>query len=349
MIDERERGGGQPPLAAAPLAAAAVSRHDHFPRGNLARRALMRQREAALDARFRGEDAEPGGIGGAMQRLAGADPDTIFAALMPWLEDHGWVQSRLAAALALSAADPFAMPPLRIFSGGALGGIILAEVPPITCSLMIRPFNQPVPRAASVIFSPGHGLTRIIRSGGARIQHYRVALSAAERSDGFRAANAAPLQTGEHSPLADGDQIRVDQQCESFNMTAGADDLVMLQLFVHQPSRVPMREYDPVTGRLIRSAAAGRASSFRQMGLAMLRAFGRCDAAPLFAAALADEDFAMRWQVMRELIALDADAALPHLTAMAAGDPHPEVRSAASATLAMLRERSALHAVPEPA
>jgi HEAT repeat protein len=85
------------------------------------------------------------------------------------------------------------------------------------------------------------------------------------------------------------------------------------------------------------------------MGLAVLRAFGRTDAAPLFAAALADEDFAMRWQVMRELLALDTAAALPHLTAMAAQDPHPEVRAAATATLALLRARAAACPVPEPA
>lgn len=110
-----------------------------------------------------------------------------------------------------------------------------------------------------------------------------------------------------------------------------------------------MREYDAATGQLVRVAAAGRATSFRQMGLAVLRSFGRRDAVPLFITALADEDFAMRWQVMRELIALDAEAALPHLTAMAANDPHPEVRAAATATLALLRERTALRPVPEAA
>jgi HEAT repeat protein len=85
------------------------------------------------------------------------------------------------------------------------------------------------------------------------------------------------------------------------------------------------------------------------MGLAVLRAFGRSDAAPLFAAALTDEDFAMRWQVMREFLALDGDAALPHLTALAGADPHPEVRAAAAATLAVLRERTAHMPVAEPA
>jgi len=117
--------------------------------------------------------------------------------------------------------------------------------------------------------------------------------------------------------------------------------MVMLQLFVDAPSQMPMREHDPVTGRLIRVAASGRTTSFRQMGLALLRAFGRHDAAPIFANALTDPDFSMRWQVMRELIALDAAQALPHLTAMAIADPHPEVRAAAQQTVHILNQNRA--------
>jgi len=58
--------------------------------------------------------------------------------------------------------------------------------------------------------------------------------------------------------------------------------MVMLQLFVDAPSQMPMREHDPVTGRLIRVAASGHTTGFRQMGLALLRTFGRHDAAPIF-------------------------------------------------------------------
>jgi hypothetical protein len=309
----------------------------------------MQDEAARLETELHAEDAAPGGISARMAALAGADADTIFAALLPLLTDHGWVQARLAKLLAVAAADPFAMPPVRIFSGGALSGLVLAEVAPITLSLMVRPFNTPAPRTASVIFSPGHGLTRIVRSGGARIARYSVALSAEERSGGFRAATAAPCIALGEEPLADGALLRTDQQIQSFNMTAGSGDLVMLQLFVHQASRVPMREYDPATGQLIRVATAGRATSFRQMGLALLRAFGRRDAAPLFAAALEDRDFAMRWSVMREWLALDPAAAQPHLAAMAASDPHPEVRSAAQQTLQLLRERGLpVPPTPEP-
>lgn len=284
-----------------------------------------------------------------MEHLSGAHPDRIFAHLAPYMTDHCWVQQRLRAAIWLCAADAFARPPLRVFSGNGLSGLILAEVAPITLSLMIRPFNHPAPRDPSVIFSPGHGLTQIVRSGGAGIRRYRVRLSEEELAGKFRRATAAPLEDMGQAQLADGDQIRVDQQTESFNLTPGDSDLVMLQLFVHATSRVPMREYNPATGRLIRAAAAGRATSFRQMGLAVLRAFGRTDAAPHFVAAVGDDDFAMRWQAMRELVALDPQSALPHLSTMAADDPHPEVRAAAQATLTILRERTARTLVDEPA
>ena len=41
----------------------------------------------------------------------------------------------------------------------------------------------------------------------------------------------------------------------------------------------------------------------------------------------------MRWHVMRELLGIDAEAALPHLKRMAARDPHPDVRRAARSVL----------------
>ena len=41
---------------------------------------------------------------------------------------------------------------------------------------------------------------------------------------------------------------------------------------------------------------------------------------------------------MRELLALDAEAALPDLRRLAEQDPHPEVRAAASQTLRLFFE-----------
>jgi HEAT repeat protein len=62
----------------------------------------------------------------------------------------------------------------------------------------------------------------------------------------------------------------------------------------------------------------------------------RRDAVPLFRELLRSEHFYARWQTMREFLALDAGAALPHLREMAERDPHREVRGAAEQTLARL-------------
>jgi HEAT repeat protein len=59
-----------------------------------------------------------------------------------------------------------------------------------------------------------------------------------------------------------------------------------------------------------------------------------CDAAlPAMADLLDHPDFFVRWHVMKEMLGIDARAALPHLKRMAATDPHPDPRRAARAVL----------------
>jgi HEAT repeat protein len=70
----------------------------------------------------------------------------------------------------------------------------------------------------------------------------------------------------------------------------------------------------------------------------LLRKLGATSAVPAIAAFVDHPNFFVRWHVMRDLIGLDPIAALPHLTHMAAGDPHPETREAARRTLVRLRE-----------
>jgi hypothetical protein len=49
---------------------------------------------------------------------------------------------------------------------------------------------------------------------------------------------------------------------------------------------------------------------------------------------------------MREMLALDAEAALPALKRMAAGDPHPEIRAAALQTLGLFFDEAQAADVP---
>lgn len=84
------------------------SRHDHFPRGDTARRLAMRRAVADLDAAWRAADSAPDGLLTAIVALADAPADVAIARLLPWLSDTDWLRDRLDAALTLLAAVPFA-------------------------------------------------------------------------------------------------------------------------------------------------------------------------------------------------------------------------------------------------
>ncbi len=330
------------------------SRHDHYPRHDIKRRRAMASAARALSADWAQQDQAPGGMVHAMQQWqAHGQPggaDGLFDAMMRWMSDLGWLHERIEAMITLSRRDDFAQPPVRQFAKGQLGGLAIAECGAITLSLMLHSHgDHPPAPTTSAVFTAGHGLVRVVRAGGASADHYRVALSDAERAGIFLASAAAPCRFAGRQMLTDTSLLRVDQSCESFNLVGASGDIVLLQLYVHSPSLLPMREYDIASGRLVRAAAPDRGSSFRLMNLALLRALGRRDAAPVFAAAAAQGDFSARWQAMRELIALDTAAALPHLAAMAADDPHPEVRRAAASALDMIHSRMAASRPDQPA
>ncbi len=338
-----------------PPMTAARSRHDHFPRRGDPRRDSIRRAASHLEKRWRDEDEAPGGLRAAMAAVAADPPAAALAALAPWLADTGWLARRLTEAAALLAADPFASPPLRPVGGGdGAGGLILAERGCFRMTLGLHGFERCRETAAVVRFVPGRAAIRFLATGGASIRRHRVALSAAEEAGAFTAATASPCRSEPARPLAAGEYLDLDTARESFTLADATGDILFLELVAQPPAPLPVRAYDVASGRLVHLSSAQRDASFRQMGLALLRAFGRRDAAPLFAAETEAGDFAARWAAMRELIALDPAAALPPLARMAASDPHPEVRRAAAATLALYspppasgRKAGALHAAPD--
>lgn len=312
------------------------SRHDHFPVADRPRRERMRAAATALAARWKAQDDAPAGLRTAIRAVEGAQPDAAIAALTPWLDDRRWLCARLEQALDLLAADPFARPPLRPVGGGALGGLLLAEVGAIRITLLVRPFEAgEAGDAPLALFAPGRTRLRILAAGGAAIRFHHVAVSAAEEGGRFSAAAAAPCITTPPRPLVTGETLALDTAREAISLSGGDGDILMLEIAVQPPSPLPVRAYDTAGGGLAHVSASRRDSSLRGMALALLRTLGRADAAPLFAAETQSEDFGARWNAMRELVALDPAAAHPHLAAMAASDSHLEIRRAAAATLAL--------------
>jgi len=297
----------------------------------------MRRAATDLDAAWRAADTAPDGLLTAIAALADVPADVAIACLLPWLSDTDWLRSRLDAALVLLAADPFARAPLRMVGGGdgGPGGLVLADCGAIRLTLQLRPFTANSAASGTAVFVPGRAAILVLDDGGAELCAHAVAVSAAEEAGEFTARDAAPCHSQPPRPLRTGETLILDTARQSFTLHGARRDILFLELTVQPPSRLPIRAYDIASGRLTHVSASRRDSSFRQMALALLRHLGRTDAAPLFVAETASEDFAARWTAMRELVALDPAAALPHLGAMAASDPHPEVRRAAAATHAL--------------
>ena len=314
------------------------SRHDHFPRADPARRTAIRAAVSELDAAWTAADTAPDGLLTAIDAQADASPDASITALLPWLTDPSWLADRLGSALALLRSDPFARPPLRPVGGadGAPGGLVLADRGAVRLTLRLWPFATHAPTPAPAIFVPGRAALHILASGGAQLCHHQVAVTPAEEAGAFTARAAAPCHSALPRPLHTGETLHLDTARQSVSLIPGQRDTLLLELTVQPPSPLPIRSYDPATGHLLHVSASRRDSSFRAMALTLLRHLGRPDAAPLFEAETRSPDFAARWHAMRELIALNPAAALPHLAAMVATDPHPEVRRAAKAALALL-------------
>ncbi len=311
------------------------SRHDHYPRDDAARCRRIREAIAKLDAHWRAIDVPSGGLFAAIDAVAGEPPDRAIARLLPWLANTRWLRDRLGEALALLAADPFARPPLRPVGGGdgGSGSLILAERGAVRIALHIYTAAAAAPTHA--VFVPGCATIRVLAAAGASLCLHQAEVTAAEEAGGFTASAAAPCRSAPPRALADGEILCLDTARQSYSLTGAQGDVLFLELTVQPPAPLPIRSYDLAPGRLAHVSASQRDASFRTTALTLLRHLGRTDAAPLFAEATQADDFALRWHAMRELIALAPAAALPRLSAMATSDPHPEVRRAAKATLAL--------------
>jgi hypothetical protein len=267
------------------------------------------------------------------------DPDTTLARAAALLGDGDWAADLLAPLVEALAADSLFEPPLKVSRDGARIGLVLFDSPAVSLSACHSSAAAMRARgmSASVTFSGRLAVTRYVRAGSATLRRWRTEAAGAD----FRAdtapvcAEMAPLQ------LADGDVHAIDGRCEAQLVTALQGELVTLVATIRAGAAPLMREHATDDGRLLRVASGDDRASRAEMLLAFLRLAGRADAGPCFAEASHDPAFHLRWAAMREWLALDARAALPRLEVMAAGDPHPHVRSAATQALTLVHQRLA--------
>ncbi|WP_338243808.1 hypothetical protein [Aurantiacibacter hainanensis] len=110
----------------------------------------------------------------------------------------------------------------------------------------------------------------------------------------------------ERLSLRPGHRLAFDLGSEALAIDRVEGRFVVLRLMRASADPRPGREYDAATGRLLQQSAGKIATSRQEAIIALLGRMGRDDAAPHIAAvALKEGDTSLRWQALREALALD--------------------------------------------
>ncbi|MBW8753992.1 MAG: hypothetical protein JF595_07545 [Sphingomonadales bacterium] len=248
----------------------------------------------------------------AVEALAGGGDLTecpALASLFDGKDGRALALDFAAATTAALRAAPLGHVPLRHFTDGTISTLLLARTGNVTLSLIALDgaglAARPEPTTAD--FGPSE-IWEAVLAGHARGE--RIAC----RPLGERQAQL------ERRPiaLAPGLSLHRDASREALLIRAVEGCLVMLRLQRRQPQAGPTREYALADGRLVHQAAGNPRDSRLELMIALLGRMSRADAAPLIAATAREQgSTALRWQALRECLALDTAAGFEALTAIA--------------------------------
>lgn len=262
---------------------------------------------------------------------------SVLAAAERMMQRTGDLNELFADLIPAALADPFFRPPLVAVGSDIADGFVLYDDPSVTVSVAVTSADALAAKksgargASSIHFTGVSVAFRLIKSGGVTISLWEAPEAGAD----FVGERRGKCRLVGRRRYEDGEWILLDGRSQSFVIEHVESDMVCLQAAVKVGGGPLTLEYDSRTLDYVGASSADESASRVQIMVSLLRLMGRRDAAPVIADLLDIPSFSARWHIMRELLALDADAALPHLRRFAAEDPHPEVRAAAARTLDM--------------
>ena len=274
-------------------------------------------------------------IEASLAALAGASANVLADNLRGLFEDSGWIEDMIAALTAALQRDRFFKVPFRHLSGEINDGLVLYEDGLVSIALTTIGIGRLAAKKhlaharRSILFSGQVEVLKIISGEEACLRFWKTAPVGAD----FSATTAGTCSPAEARSIHAGEILVVDGRRETFVIEQARSSLVLLQATV-KPDRAPVSvEYDHETRAYLGCSAADDSASRIQMITSLLRQLGSRKALPAMAEFLDHDCFFLRWHVMREMIGLDPEAALPSLKRMAVRDPHPETRRAARIAL----------------
>lgn len=238
---------------------------------------------------------------------------------------------RLVGTIAAGLGEaPLGQVPLRHFTDGTHSTLLLARSGATTLALTVVDGAGLSRQAAaeSVSYPPNHSWEHVL-AGAAR----------AELIDCL-AADDRPVQLERRSlTLGAGSVLARDSSRRALLLHDVTGRLVTLRLQRRHPGDAVCREHRLADGVLVHQAAGSARDSRIELAASVLGRMGRAEAAPLLAAMAQEEGSpGLRWQVLRECLALDTAAGFAALSAIAASS-HDVLAVPAGALRAQLIER----------
>ncbi|MBX3562368.1 MAG: HEAT repeat domain-containing protein [Sphingomonas sp.] len=263
---------------------------------------------------------------------------TIAEAFRAMFADDAWIDVLIGELANAMRDDPYFVPPFRALKNDIHAGLLVYEdahvmvAAGVTRALELATHKQGK-QGGSINFSGQITVLKFVHGGGAMLSFWE----APRIADDFTAAGAGSCRLVDRRRISDGEILVIDGRSQSYVVDHAGANLLLLQAAIKVDQAPLAVEYDAATGAYLGSSATDDADSRVQMIATLVRKLGHDGAFGAVATLLDHPRFFVRWHAMRELIGIDARAALPHLTAMTARDPHADVRAAAQATLERVR------------
>jgi hypothetical protein len=261
----------------------------------------------------------------------------ILAAAERFMARLPEIEALIGDLVSQAAADPFFMPPLTSVVTEISTGYLLFADRKLTISLgVISPDGLaakklPASGTSAIPFTGMVTSYRFLKSGGALMSFWEADSAGTD----FTGDIERSCRFAGRARIEDDEALVLEGRRQSLVIEHLSSEMLCLQATVQVEAAPLAVDYDSVTQRYLGAASTDEAASRTQMMVTLLRLLDYTEAVPAMEHALASPHFYTRWHVMREMLALDADAALPALRRMARRDPHPEVRFAATQTLSL--------------
>ncbi len=264
------------------------------------------------------------------------DPVGIMALAAEFLDRTEIFDAAMSDMIDAAERDPFFRPPLRRVVSEVHLGLLLLDSAKLSILLAITTPDSLARKRmsrkgpASITFGGQLNIFKFLKAGGAILSFWE----APPIEPGFSIEAGERCRRVGERRIEDGETIFLDGRSQSFVIEHAVSDIVYAQCVTPAGAASVAVEYDADSLSFAGASSTDEIGSRVQMMVSLLRLLDRRDAAPLIRECLDSPHFYVRWHVMREFLALDAELAFPSLREMAASDSHPEVREAAVQTLA---------------